>query len=42
MAYGSGPRSQDDMQINHLHTGRGFYYRDPDGHSFELITHTYI
>ncbi len=42
MAYGSGPRSQDDMQINHLHTGRGFYYRDPDGHSFEVITHTYV
>jgi len=40
--YGSGPRSQDDMQINHLHTGRGFYFRDADGHSWEMITHTYI
>jgi catechol 2,3-dioxygenase-like lactoylglutathione lyase family enzyme len=42
MKYGSGPMSQDDMQINHLHMGRGFYYRDPDGHSFEVITHTYV
>jgi catechol 2,3-dioxygenase-like lactoylglutathione lyase family enzyme len=40
--YGSGPRSQDDMQINHLHTGRGFYFRDADGHSWEMITHTYV
>ena len=42
MKYGSGPMSQDDMHINHLHMGRGFYYRDPDGHSFEVITHTYV
>ena len=26
-SYGSGPM-QDDMQINHLHTGRGFYFND--------------
>ena len=42
MKFGSGPQSQDDMEINHRHMGRGFYYRDPDGHSFELITHTYV
>ena len=40
--YGSGPMKQDDMEINHLHTGRGFYFRDSDGHSWEVITHTYI
>jgi catechol 2,3-dioxygenase-like lactoylglutathione lyase family enzyme len=41
--YGSGPRSQDDMEINHEYTGRGFYFRDlKDGHSWEIITHTYI
>ena len=40
--YGSGPMSQDDMQINHRHTGRGFYFRDDNGHSWEFITHTYI
>jgi catechol 2,3-dioxygenase-like lactoylglutathione lyase family enzyme len=42
IAYGSGPMNQDDMQINHLHTGRGFYFRDADGHSWEVITHTYV
>ena len=41
LAYGSGPM-QDDMQINHLHTGRGFYFNDPNGHRLEVITHTYI
>jgi catechol 2,3-dioxygenase-like lactoylglutathione lyase family enzyme len=40
--YGSGPMNQDDMQINHLHMGRGFYFRDADGHSWEVITHTYV
>jgi catechol 2,3-dioxygenase-like lactoylglutathione lyase family enzyme len=38
MAYGSGPASQDDMQINTRRGGRGFYFRDPDGHSLELLT----
>jgi catechol 2,3-dioxygenase-like lactoylglutathione lyase family enzyme len=42
VAYGSGPGSQDDMQINHHHNGRGFYFRDPNGHSLEVITHTYV
>ena len=27
IAYGSGPRSPDDMQINHGGGGRGFYLR---------------
>ena len=40
--YGSGPTSQDDMEINHRHMGRGFYFRDSDGHSWEVITHTYV
>ena len=40
--YGSGPTSQDDMQINNRHMGRGFYFRDSDGHSWEVITHTYV
>ena len=40
--YGSGPTSQDDMQINNRHMGRGFYFRDADGHSWEVITHTYV
>ncbi len=41
--FGSGPRIQDDMEINHEHQGRGFYFRDTnDGHSWEIITHTYV
>jgi catechol 2,3-dioxygenase-like lactoylglutathione lyase family enzyme len=42
LAFGSGPMSQDDMQINHRHMGRGFYFRDANGHSWEVITHTYM
>ena len=42
VSYGSGPYSQDDGEINHLHQGRGFYFRDANGHSWEIITHTYI
>jgi hypothetical protein len=43
VAYGSGPGQQDDMEINHKHLGRGFYFRDPlDHHSWEIITHTYV
>ncbi len=40
--YGSGPFSLDDMKINHLFGGRGFYFRDTDGHIWEVITHTYV
>jgi catechol 2,3-dioxygenase-like lactoylglutathione lyase family enzyme len=38
MAYGSGPRSRADMQINHRHGGRGFYFEDPNGHILEVLT----
>jgi catechol 2,3-dioxygenase-like lactoylglutathione lyase family enzyme len=34
--------SSDDNEINHNHQGRGFYFRDANGHSWEVITHTYI
>jgi hypothetical protein len=33
---------QQVTQINHLHQGRGFYFRDPDGHTLEVITHSYM
>jgi catechol 2,3-dioxygenase-like lactoylglutathione lyase family enzyme len=33
---GSGPG-----EVNHLYGGRGFYFRDPNGHLFELITRPY-
>lgn len=36
--YGSGPRSPDDMGINHRHGGRGFYFKDPNGHLLEVLT----
>ena len=36
--YGSGPGSQEDMEINHWNGGSGLYFKDPDGHLFELLT----
>ena len=38
IAYGSGPRSRKDMQINHRKGGRGFYFEDPNGHVLEVMT----
>lgn len=38
IAYGSGPRSLDDMAINHRRGGRGFYFRDLNGHVLEVLT----
>jgi len=38
IAYGSGPGALDDMKINHRHGGRGFYFRDPNGHVLEVLT----
>ncbi|MFQ6030694.1 MAG: VOC family protein [Dehalococcoidia bacterium] len=40
MTYGSGPRSRDDMDINHRRGGRGVYFEDLDGHVLELLTRT--
>ncbi len=38
LAYGSDPRAQDNMEINTRRGGRGFYFKDPNGHSLELLT----
>jgi catechol 2,3-dioxygenase-like lactoylglutathione lyase family enzyme len=38
LAYGSSPRAQDNMEINNNRGGRGFYFKDPNGHSLELLT----
>ena len=38
LAYGSGPRSAENMEINNRHGGRGFYFRDPNGHLLEVLT----
>ena len=39
LKYGSMPGEQDNMQLNDRRGGRGFYFRDPNGHSLELLTH---
>ena len=36
--YGSGPFAQDNMEVNDRRGGRGFYFKDPDGHSMEVLT----
>ncbi|MBM3939927.1 MAG: VOC family protein [SAR202 cluster bacterium] len=38
VAYGSSPFAQDDMRINRRQGGRGLYFRDANGHSWELLT----
>lgn len=40
--YWADPHHDKPQQINHLHRGRGVYLDDPDGHSIEFITHTYV
>ena len=36
--YGSGPRTTENMEINHRRGGRGFYFHSPDGHNLEVMT----
>jgi catechol 2,3-dioxygenase-like lactoylglutathione lyase family enzyme len=38
VAYGSGPGSSRDGEINHRRGGRGLYFADPDGHLLEIMT----
>jgi catechol 2,3-dioxygenase-like lactoylglutathione lyase family enzyme len=40
IAYGSGPFSQEDMQVNTRRGGRGLYFKEPNGHLLELMTRT--
>ena len=37
-AYGSGPNTHTDGQINTRRGGRGFYFGDLDGHLLEVMT----
>ena len=37
-SYGSGPGSPEDGRINTRRGGRGFYFRDLDGHLLEVMT----
>jgi catechol 2,3-dioxygenase-like lactoylglutathione lyase family enzyme len=36
--YGSHPWKADNSELNDWNGGRGFYFRDPDGHLLELLT----
>ena len=38
LAFGSGPRNLQDGKLNAWNGGRGFYYKDRDGHVIELMT----
>jgi catechol 2,3-dioxygenase-like lactoylglutathione lyase family enzyme len=38
LAFGSTPWSPDDGRLNDWGGGRGFYFKDPDGHILELMT----
>ena len=38
LKYGSGPGSHENMQINERRGGRGFYFEDPNGHLYEVLT----
>jgi catechol 2,3-dioxygenase-like lactoylglutathione lyase family enzyme len=36
--YGSGPRNLENHQLNARNGGRGFYFRDSNGHILEIMT----
>ncbi len=38
MTYGSAPWSLNDGKLNDWGSGRGVYFRDPNGHILELMT----
>ena len=38
LLYGSDPYDLENKKINKWHGGRGFYFRDPNGHILELLT----
>ncbi|MFV0129696.1 VOC family protein [Streptomyces sp. HMX112] len=42
LLYWADPHHHQPQEINHLHKGRGVYIDDPDGHSIEFLTHTYV
>jgi catechol 2,3-dioxygenase-like lactoylglutathione lyase family enzyme len=41
LAYRSTPIGEDDYKINHAFGGRLVYWRDPDGHAWEVLTVSY-
>jgi catechol 2,3-dioxygenase-like lactoylglutathione lyase family enzyme len=42
LPYWADPHHHEPQRINHHFGGRGVYIDDPDGHSIEFITHTYV
>jgi catechol 2,3-dioxygenase-like lactoylglutathione lyase family enzyme len=36
--FGASPEHGWNRQINHVNGGRGFYFQDPNGHSYEVFT----
>ncbi|MER7820146.1 VOC family protein [Streptomyces sp. NPDC096153] len=42
LPYWADPAHAEPHRINHHFGGRGVYIDDPDGHSLEFITHTYV
>jgi catechol 2,3-dioxygenase-like lactoylglutathione lyase family enzyme len=38
LSFGSAPWSIDDRRLNDWNGGRGFYFKDRDGHILELMT----
>ena len=38
IVFGSAPWSLEDGKLNNWGGGRGFYFRDPNGHVLELMT----
>jgi catechol 2,3-dioxygenase-like lactoylglutathione lyase family enzyme len=40
LAYGSDPWNLENRQLNVWNGGRGFYFRDPNGHILEVLTRT--
>lgn len=41
LAYRSTPLGEDDGQVNHAFGGRLVYWREPDGHAWEILTVSY-
>src|ERR1700759_3497007 len=38
LTYWADPQRRQEMEINHHHGGRGFYFLDPAGHGMEVLT----
>lgn len=38
LSYSADPMHRQVGEINHRLGGRGFYFYDPDGHNFEILT----